>query len=901
MPDLVDLLVVGTTDDLNEAQMAERLAQAAALLGRPTPEPSDPTADQPVALFSGIEREQVESHLEQLQQWGLSCELRQASADAQISDAELELFEDVDALGLEQPLADTPTEPEEAPSQAPEAVTFDDAFADLDDDVSAGSASNQPEPEAPQAQSTEAGGQRADAGVDEGTQAEIDTPAHAVSHAGGGDSLMDELEAAMAGCGEIDLPEASDHRASADAPADDTTAADDLPDEIEVNQAPAEDATQAETEQVSLPTDEVNDGVVVDEPTAVVELSLAEESDEPATPAPPAAADSAAAGDVASILAGSVAAEAPDLSGISLTPIDDAEASAPQAPATIEAEPKSAGQASIDDLPDTPMLVDADDAQTDDQAAPPGDGAVDEIDESKGLAPADEESEPSSVLQEESASDQEATVPPADEPEPVDPVADLEMALEAEAQPAPEPEPEPLPEPAAEPQSVAGGAEPMAEVEAPGEPVDEMPVPVVPALDDAMGQCKTEVLRKSREEIAQIKNRLDADKAEEDVVARQFQLKRRATEPRVLAAIGAFLLIGVGIGGWLSVDWQPEPAVDIQQQAQAVATQVKQAPENDPVFKLAMRRTVAAESVAGAEVGALVERLSSVFNTAGLTEITARYNLEPVQAAALPATKTSSTDAAQSPDEFLDSWLHRQALLRSYQELLSRVGVDHGVEFATEMVEHTDDRWLRVMGRHRLIEQLQNAPDSSDRERQLEQASREAYAIQAPAERVIAIADIALVEKETGMDSQAEDSFLEASILGGTLVEATERLVANARIGALMYRAGDLHGATTHFRYAQVAADSLAPGVAHDLGRMQLAENLATAGFTGKALAEIEKIDDPYIAVPAAVVVSSAFKQMDDQTSVRSAVVLAHRLGSAIVKPVHRDLLLARVNATLTH
>lgn len=272
----------------------------------------------------------------------------------------------------------------------------------------------------------------------------------------------------------------------------------------------------------------------------------------------------------------------------------------------------------------------------------------------------------------------------------------------------------------------------------------------------------------------------------------------------------------------------------------------------------------------------------------------------PRMGAAIPADSNSvlwlKNRVAHNADRYFDEWTKREVDLQAYMELHERLIEVGDLEIARDVSGSTKDKLFAVMSLQRLARSYSELGDLDKASQLLDQASRSTYGITSEAERTIAIADYALSEKALGQEEDSLDSFLKASILARSLNKPENRTVALSAIAVYFQSAGRIEDMADFLELAMVAAYELPVNTAaRDLAIRHVALTEVSLGLTAQATEHANLIVDPFAAVSALHGIALELERIGDSQNARLTLNMAYRAGSLIKNSEKRDTLLEKI------
>ena len=272
----------------------------------------------------------------------------------------------------------------------------------------------------------------------------------------------------------------------------------------------------------------------------------------------------------------------------------------------------------------------------------------------------------------------------------------------------------------------------------------------------------------------------------------------------------------------------------------------------------------------------------------------------PRMGAAIPADSDSELwlrNRVDHPaDEFFDDWSKREVDLQAYLELQDRLIEVGDLEIALDVSKNTKDKLFAVMSQQRLARAYHALGNSDKASEVLAMAVRGTYAIKLESERVLAIGDYALTEQALGLDEDAEDSFLKASILSRSLHKPQNRTVAFSAIAEYFHKARRSSEALEFLDLAMTTAYELPVNTAaRDLAIRHVALTEVRLGLTEQATEHANLIVDPFAAVSALHGIALELERTGDEENARLTLNMAYRAGSLIKNSDKREKLLEKI------
>ncbi len=432
---------------------------------------------------------------------------------------------------------------------------------------------------------------------------------------------------------------------------------------------------------------------------------------------------------------------------------------------------------------------------------------------------------------------------------------------------------------------------------------------VIPMLSPAEAQL--DELRKSRDQVAKLKERIEEDVYEESQVSEQLRKfgssKRMA---RVTAAVGVLAVAGAaGFGvyssGLLTTIEETVVAADttmiepraptaktddVEQVALNAAMQLSESftnPENFSNDELLDYLSKDLDAESSREFKRLVKN-------AGLPEE------EPRIAAAVHADSRSTlwlkNRVAHPADSYFDDWTKRQIDLAVFMEFQNRLIQDGDLAVATRLGERTSDTLFSVMGRQQVARAYAEQGNFDAAAEILRVTAMATYGIEVPSERILAIADYSLAEQAMGLHDDAMDTLLKASILARNLGKPQEITVGMIAIADYLQQVGEQEEANDMLTSALAAAQQLPEyTAARDLAIRQVVLKEVSLGQTDRAMQHVELIADPFAAVSAFHGIALKLEQRGETKQARRTIEKAYQIGGEIKDESKRNQLLERV------
>ena len=178
----------------------------------------------------------------------------------------------------------------------------------------------------------------------------------------------------------------------------------------------------------------------------------------------------------------------------------------------------------------------------------------------------------------------------------------------------------------------------------------------------------------------------------------------------------------------------------------------------------------------------------------------------------------------------------------------------------------------------------------------LQLANRDTYTIPLVRERIIALADFALIEHRMGRTQAAEDSFLRATILVSDLYKPEHRIVTASTVARNLQTAGYASLGATSFNDAREAMSALPENsLARDLAVRQIVINEARSGLADESLSHAGDILDPYVAVPTLQAVALTLQSQGNLDKANVALQQARQTATQIENESLREKLVEKL------
>ena len=460
----------------------------------------------------------------------------------------------------------------------------------------------------------------------------------------------------------------------------------------------------------------------------------------------------------------------------------------------------------------------------------------------------------------------------------------------------------------------ANESEPVAAVGMHGSTVTSVDARSSFAVDDEQEQ-----LRKSREQVAVLQEKIEEDLEEEEQVYQEFeQIARQRTVQKAVAgvaAVAAVAAIGAGVhfSGILNSAQDVsmpatvavvEPQRDHEQESLNAAIERSATlinPENLSTEELLMSLAQGSgqDTLGDLRRYILGGSASRVAKTSDAAESAPRVG------AAIPADSDSmkllKNRVAHSGDKYFDKWSRREIDLRLYIELVDRL-IDAGdIVAATELCNRTKDNLFAVMGKQSVARAYKARGDLEEALDMLQSASRSTYSIASAPERVVAMADYAYSEHVIGQREDALDSYLSVSILAASLNRSEYKTIGHAAVSDYLMRAGLESEGSRQLGKAIEAAHEL-PGnsAARDLALRHIALTEARMGLFEDAIKHTDEIIDPFASVSAYHGIALEYEARKDYAMATEVIQKAFDASSVITDKEKRRQLLSKIQLANT-
>ncbi len=247
-------------------------------------------------------------------------------------------------------------------------------------------------------------------------------------------------------------------------------------------------------------------------------------------------------------------------------------------------------------------------------------------------------------------------------------------------------------------------------------------------------------------------------------------------------------------------------------------------------------------------------------------------------------------------DKYFDEWSNRESDLLLFLALLDNLIEKGEFDVAQQLSDRAKDKLFSVMSTQRLARAYSEAGKNDKVTDLMALAARDIYSIKGPEERVLAISDFGLTEQALGLNEDAMDTFLKASILARNLGKPELKTVGLSSAARYFQRSGREREAQELLQESISAGRELPKNsAAHDLAARYVALTEARMGLFNQALENVRTIEDPYAQVSAYHGIALAIESTGDDTSARRVLNMAYRAGSGIQDQEERSELLSKV------
>lgn len=278
----------------------------------------------------------------------------------------------------------------------------------------------------------------------------------------------------------------------------------------------------------------------------------------------------------------------------------------------------------------------------------------------------------------------------------------------------------------------------------------------------------------------------------------------------------------------------------------------------------------------------------------------ARTRSGPRLGAAVPAESDSMVGVKNRvphpADAYFDQWSSREADLLLFLALLDNLIEKGELDVAQQLSDRAKDKLFAVMSSQRLARAYSDVGKNEDVAKLMASATRDTFAIKASEERVLALSDFALTEQTIGLNEDAIDSFLKASILARNLGKPELKTVGLSSAARYFQRSGRDKEAEQLLAESMRAGEELPRNTAaRDLAVRYVAMSEARIGLFNQALDHVKTIVDPFAAVSAYHGIALAIENAGDVDNARKVLNMAYRAGSQIADKDERSKLLSKV------
>jgi len=390
--------------------------------------------------------------------------------------------------------------------------------------------------------------------------------------------------------------------------------------------------------------------------------------------------------------------------------------------------------------------------------------------------------------------------------------------------------------------------------------------------------------------------------------AKKSSAKGGGKKKLVAAVAGAAVLIGGGTFAFMNAGSLGSTNPSAESESMVFDT-VKDASRSVEKMKVKVK---VADLQPGADLeslstGELLVNLSDTDNSNGILDLEPyfqesgnRARSGPRFGAAVPAASERmigvNNRVAHPADQYFDQWSNREADLSLFLALLDNL-IDKGdLDIAQQLSDRAKDKLFAVMSSQRLARAYSDVGRNAEVSSMMSLAGRDTFAIKAPEERVLAISDYAYTEQAIGLNEDAMDTFLKATILARSLGKPESRTVGLSSAAIYFQSAGRTKQAQ------ELLGESLQAGMelpentaARDLAIRYIALSEARMGLFNQALKHARTIVDPFATVSAFHGIALAIESTGDDNNARKVLNMAYRAGSLIDNEEERRQLLSKV------
>ncbi|OED39943.1 hypothetical protein AB833_13265 [Chromatiales bacterium (ex Bugula neritina AB1)] len=448
-----------------------------------------------------------------------------------------------------------------------------------------------------------------------------------------------------------------------------------------------------------------------------------------------------------------------------------------------------------------------------------------------------------------------------------------------------------------------------------GESIDLAPPATLPAslFSDTAVASQEEELKKSRDQVAELKAKIQEDLDEESLVSSEFVSLARKKRMIRAGAVAGFLMVAgaAGFGVYSSgILLEKVPAVTAVQAVELlpeVATAELEEEDAEQIeLDLALERAARMSNPQNASNRQLLAYMAEEFGVEFgseydfLNKKSEETDSEPVLAAAIPADSRSTLWVKDHHDipaaQFFDEWVRQEVNLAVFLELHRRLIDEKKYDLATDLGNKTRSSMLSVMGQQRLAREYAKGGEFLKAEQILRESSSAVYSITEPASRLVAMADFALSEKALGLRDDSFDTLLKASILVRKLGYPEERTVSMLAVADYMDQMGEKEDSRLMLAEALSAAQQLPKLTsARDLAIRLVVLKEAAMGRANEATRHVELIDDQYAAVTAYHAIALSLESRGEKSHAQSVIETAFQAADQIENEAKRDRVLKRV------
>ncbi len=393
----------------------------------------------------------------------------------------------------------------------------------------------------------------------------------------------------------------------------------------------------------------------------------------------------------------------------------------------------------------------------------------------------------------------------------------------------------------------------------------------------------------------------------EDVDAKVASKAPGKSKKKLIAAVAGIAVLG-GAGAFALTNAGSIPQLQGIQQSFSTSdselTEVKDATGDVEKMRVEVAELKPGADLGSLSTGELLVNLSSN-QSHGIVELEP-YFLEsrseakrgPRLGAAIPAESERMVRNREPhpADKYFDEWSNREADLSLFLALLDNLIEKSDLKVAQQLSDRAKDKLFAVMSMQRLARAYSDVGQNESVSRLMAMASRDTYAIKAPEERVLALADYAFTEQAIGLNEDAMDTFLKTSILARSLVKPETRTVGLSSAALYFHRSGRTRQALDLLEQSLQAGNELPDNTAaRDLAYRYIALSEARMGLFNQALEHTKLIDDPIATVSAYHGIALAIESSGDNTGARKVLNMAYRAGSMVEDKEERSKLLSKV------